>query len=309
MSLMSTVKGMLGEGVINLATWLALDKTIYQRINNVTLPLANGGSTQIDHIIVSPYGIFVIETKNYKGWIFGSEHQRQWTQTIMGKKYKFQNPLHQNYLHIKALSDVLALEPQYFHSVIAFIGEAKIKTRDALPAHVLDSGIISYIKQKQDVLLTPDEVHAIVEQIHSQRFSKSWRTNQQHKTYLKEKHAEPNKPANQSQVEEKDSAREVVKERPKVHVYERWSGQTEVETPAQETPANQNTVIKEVLSQETLKEETVNEDKPSQEKLSAPICPKCQGAMVKRVAKTGTRAGQAFYGCTSFPKCRGMVNL
>ncbi|WP_350617509.1 nuclease-related domain-containing protein, partial [Pseudomonas sp. HY7a-MNA-CIBAN-0227] len=79
--------------------------------NNVTLPLPNGGSTQIDHVIVSIYGIFVIETKNYKGWIFGNEKQRQWTQAFPnGRKYKFQNPLRQNYLHIKTLADLLELE-------------------------------------------------------------------------------------------------------------------------------------------------------------------------------------------------------
>lgn len=73
MSIISTFKGILGESKVNLGYWLLLDNKIYHRMNNVTLPLASGGSTQIDHIIVSRYGIFVIETKNYKGWIFGEE--------------------------------------------------------------------------------------------------------------------------------------------------------------------------------------------------------------------------------------------
>ena len=94
MSLKSTFKGFLGESVINVAMWLKLEKDIYHRLNGITLPRANGGSTQIDHIIVSVYGIFVIETKNYKGWIYGSETQRQWTQSFPnGSKFKFQNPL------------------------------------------------------------------------------------------------------------------------------------------------------------------------------------------------------------------------
>ena len=124
MSLKSTFKGFLGETVINVAMWLKLEKDVYHRLNNVTLPLANGGSTQIDHVIVSVYGIFVIETKNYKGWIYGSEKQKQWTQSFPnGSKFKFQNPLRQNYLHIKTLADLLDLELSYFHSMIAFIGE------------------------------------------------------------------------------------------------------------------------------------------------------------------------------------------
>ncbi len=140
MSLMSSFKGILGETVINVAMWLKLEKDVYHRLNNITLPLTNGGSTQIDHVIVSVYGIFVIETKNYKGWIFGNEKQRQWTQVVMGRKYKFQNPLRQNYLHIKTLSDLLDLEMSYFHSMIAFIGECELKTRDELSEHVLTSG-------------------------------------------------------------------------------------------------------------------------------------------------------------------------
>ena len=53
MSLKSTFKGFLGETVINVAMWLKLEKDVYHRLNGITLPRANGGSTQIDHIIVS----------------------------------------------------------------------------------------------------------------------------------------------------------------------------------------------------------------------------------------------------------------
>jgi hypothetical protein len=49
-----------------------LDSEIYHSINNVTIPTANG-TTLIDHIIVSKYGIFVVETKNIKGWIYDDE--------------------------------------------------------------------------------------------------------------------------------------------------------------------------------------------------------------------------------------------
>ena len=341
MSLKSNFKGFLGETVINVAMWLKLDNNIYHRMGNVTLPLANGGSTQIDHIIVSVYGIFVIETKNYKGWIYGSERQRQWTQAFAnGRKYKFQNPLHQNYLHIKTLADLLDLEMRYFHSMIAFIGECEIKTPDALPEHVLTSGMVSYVQKKQDKILSEDDVQAIVEQIHTKRFSKSWRTNRQHKAYLKEKHAQPNKQTpNQAQEIKtaKDSVPDTTKERPKVHIYERWSGQTEIETsrvlPDDVSTQQINTahdmsdktfltpfgiielelVRKDLTTTEpdTIKavaDSDVNYQAVEQVQ-SCPKCPKCQGEMVKRIAKQGTRAGQAFYGCAQFPKCRGVVNI
>ncbi len=66
-------KGAMGEWAVNLASSLALNKHDYHLIKDVTLPTEDGGTTQIDHIIVSRYGIFVVETKNMQGWIFGGE--------------------------------------------------------------------------------------------------------------------------------------------------------------------------------------------------------------------------------------------
>ena len=325
MSLKSTFKGFLGETVINVAMWLKLEKDVYHRLNNVTLPLANGGSTQIDHVIVSIYGIFVIETKNYKGWIYGREKQRQWTQAFPnGSKYKFQNPLRQNYLHIKTLSDLLELEMNYFHSMIAFIGECELKTRDELPEHVLTTGMVSYVKKKQDKILTEDEVKFIVEQIESNRFSKSWRTNRQHKAYLKDKHSNPSKNTDKSTPEpviQETAKRASLKSRE----VQRWSGQTEIESSdlsidslnTQQTVTPHNIADKVFLTPfEVIESEPqVNESAPlatidhAADLIQTPTCPKCHGEMVKRVAKTGTRQGQPFYGCRQFPKCRGVINV
>lgn len=63
----SIIKGILGKMVANFSLWAVLDKEIYHCLNNVTLLKDNGATTQIDHIIVSKYGFFVIETKNYSG--------------------------------------------------------------------------------------------------------------------------------------------------------------------------------------------------------------------------------------------------
>ncbi len=342
MSLMSSFKGIVGETVINVAMWLKLEKDVYHRLNNITLPLADGGSTQIDHVIVSRYGIFVIETKNYKGWIFGNEKQRQWTQVIMGRKYKFQNPLRQNYLHIKTLSDLLELEVSYFHSMIAFIGECELKTRDELPEHVLTSGMASYIKKKQDKMLTDEEVKAIVEQIENNRFSKSWRTNRAHKAYLKEKHNPSNK-----QASDKPNAKSVTtsanQPAPELIVKQplkrttlqsrevlRWSGQTDVETvdapivpsskvlPISQLNNDDSVFITpfEVLDSEPEIEKAATKEASIIEPVEAsivsdntPACPKCHGEMVKRVAKKGQQQGQTFFGCSQFPKCRGVVNI
>ncbi len=330
MSLKSSFKGFLGETVINVAMWLKLEKDVYHRLNGITLPRANGGSTQIDHIIVSVYGIFVIETKNYKGWIYGSENQRQWTQVFQnGSKFKFQNPLRQNYLHIKTLADLLGLEPRYFHSMIAFIGECELKTRDELPEHVLTSGMVSYVKKKQDKILTEDEVKSIVEQINSNRFSKSWRTNREHKAYLKDKHSNPSQntdnPAPESIVKETVD-RTILKSR-EVH---RWSGQTEIESSDLliDSMDNQQAVTQHTITSHDIADKvfltpfevmepelaasssaTIEVIDHTADLIQTPTCPRCNGEMIKRVAKKGLNQGQTFFGCSKFPKCRGVVNI
>ena len=338
MSLKSTFKGFLGETVINVAMWLKLEKDVYHRLNGITLPRANGGSTQIDHIIVSIYGIFVIETKNYKGWIYGSEKQKQWTQAFPnGSKYKFQNPLRQNYLHIRTLADLLGLELSYFHSMIAFIGECELKTRDELPEHVLTGGRVSYVKKKQGEILTEDEVKSIVEQINSNRFSKSWRTNREHKAYLKDKHSLSNKQPSSNSTDKtiaktasKPTLEPVIKETAKRATLKsrevlRWSGQTEIESSEllteslniqqTNTPYDMDnkaflTPFEIVEPEPQVEAPTIFEaTNPTANLVQAPTCPKCNGEMVKRVVKKGLNQGQAFFGCSKFPKCWGVVNI
>lgn len=149
-------KGWLGEASVNRGL-LGLDPSLYRSFHDLYLPRPDGkGTTQIDHVVVSPFGIFVIETKNYRGWIFGGEKQRQWTQQIYRRKEKFQNPLHQNLLHIRALMDFLHLPETGFHSVIFFIGDAEFKT--PMPGNVLVKGLRPWIENHRSTILDPDQV-------------------------------------------------------------------------------------------------------------------------------------------------------
>jgi hypothetical protein len=131
----------------------------YKVFHDVTLYTPQG-PTQIDHIVVSRYGVFVVETKNYTGWIFGDSKSKQWTQTIYGNKSRFQNPLHQNYKHTKAVESCLSLGPRYVHSVVVFVGDAEFKTD--LPDNVTHLwGLCSYILSYRDLLLDTRRVRAI----------------------------------------------------------------------------------------------------------------------------------------------------
>nr|WP_319396328.1 NERD domain-containing protein [uncultured Desulfobacter sp.] len=181
-------KGFIGELIVNVLSTLMLDKKAYTLIRNVTLP-TDDGSTQIDHVIISKYGIFVVETKNMKGWIFGGERQATWTQVIFKTKTKFQNPLRQNYKHVKTLEGLLGLPADCFHSVIVFMGNCKFKT--PMPANVVfPLEYIGYVKSKLIHRLEDEQVEQVVQAIELGRFDRSLKTHVDHARHVKKVVAE-----------------------------------------------------------------------------------------------------------------------
>ena len=176
-------KGHLGEFAVNLAIKLRLDKETYHLIKNVTLPTEDG-STQIDHVIVSVYGVFTVETKNMKGWICGGQQQKNWTQKIYRRNHSFQNPLHQNYKHTRTLQSLLGLNDEQIFSVIAFVGDATFKT--PMPENVtLGNGFLRYIKARTTPVLTPEQVQTIIDSIEGGRLARSFKTNREHVAHVK----------------------------------------------------------------------------------------------------------------------------
>jgi hypothetical protein len=120
------IKGFLGE--VNISLRLKKLKSKEYKVLNDLLIVNKSRSSQIDHVIVSVYGIFVIETKNYKGWIFGNEKTNRWTQVLYKNKYKFRNPISQCWGHINTLKTVL---PEFskvlYNPIVVFTGTAKLK--------------------------------------------------------------------------------------------------------------------------------------------------------------------------------------
>jgi hypothetical protein len=176
-------KGKVGEFLVNVNNRVRLDGSIYTKLSDITIRLKDGSTTQIDHIILSKFGIFVIETKNMKGWIFGSEFQKKWTQNIYGKKNSFQNPLLQNYRHIKGLEEFLGID-KGLYSIVTFVGESTFKT--AMPMNVFDGGrYVSYIKSFGNEIFSELEVSKMIEILRSQSLLKSRATNKEHVVSLK----------------------------------------------------------------------------------------------------------------------------
>lgn len=153
-------KGKLGEEIVKQKLANRLPKDKYKIINDVFLPLKEGGTTQIDHIIVSIYGVFVVETKNYSGWIFADRNQQSWTQSIGREKFHFQNPIRQNYLHICSIADDLGLPKEFLHGIVTFADDCEFKT-EMPDGVVFFNDLAAYILRFSEQILKQCEVDDI----------------------------------------------------------------------------------------------------------------------------------------------------
>ncbi|MEO2266455.1 nuclease-related domain-containing protein [Pseudoalteromonas sp. YIC-656] len=130
-----TVKaGAIGEWQVNRLLEVMTKRIGFTLYKNMLFRAENGEWTEVDHLLVTPYGIFVIESKNYQGWIFGSEHQTKWTQSTVRSKTPFMNPLRQNFKHCKAVQAFLELQSG-IESLVVFNDKATFKT--PMPANVV----------------------------------------------------------------------------------------------------------------------------------------------------------------------------
>jgi hypothetical protein len=132
-----------------------LEKSKYTVLNDVTLP-SGGGTVNIDHVVVSRFGIFVIESQYQRGLISGGEFQDRWKSTYINRTRLFDNPLHLNYLQQQALESLLGLPATRFHPIVVLTGEKGFKGRP--PEKVLKpERLIAYMRKKGQPLLSPDQ--------------------------------------------------------------------------------------------------------------------------------------------------------
>lgn len=105
-----------------------LPKDKYIIINDVFIK-TNDCTHQIDHVVVSQYGIFSIETKQYNGFITGSKYDKNWIRHLGKKKYYYTNPIRQNYGHVKALSELLNIDESKIINIVCIPSNAKLKIK------------------------------------------------------------------------------------------------------------------------------------------------------------------------------------
>jgi len=179
-----TVKGARGEARVTSRLEKSLSPDEYVILNDLTLPTRNG-TTQIDHVVVSQFGVFVVETKNMKGWIFGGEKQARWTQTLRRHKSQFQNPLRQNFKHVKTVQELLSLRTADIHNVVAFVGAAEPKTN--MPNNVLWSAreLADYVRAWRVSIFSRSQVNDFVKTLRQTALESNRTTRTAHVQNLK----------------------------------------------------------------------------------------------------------------------------
>ncbi len=249
-------------------------------LRNVYLPKDNGETSEIDVLFITQKGIFVFESKNFSGWIFGNEDNRNWTASLPnGQKNQFNNPIIQNRTHIKWLREFVG-EGIPFFSIIVFsercelksvtlrTGDARVIKRDQLYAVVRDIWDVQpdclsdeQVKSLCDALIPLTKVDASVKAAHIENIERKFKSP-----------AAPTIVALKPDPVKEEAAYAAVDEEEVV-----------VPTAGEEPVADASEVIADTAPH---------------------ICPLCGSELVLRTARKGSNAGNQFYGCSAFPKCR-----
>ena len=219
-------------------------------LRNVYLPKDNGETSEVDLIYITQKGIFVFESKNYSGWIFGDEKSKNWTAMLPNKqKNQFYNPIMQNRTHMKWMRNFVGEDIPLF-SVIVFSERCELKKV------TVESEDIRVIKR--------DRTYATVRDI--------W-----------------------------DNNPDVVCDAKIEELFVRLKELTNVDK-AIKAAHIENIEKKYKTSNENVDNYVGNDE-------SSLLCPKCGSKLVLRTAKKGENAGNQFYGCCAFPKCRYVRNV
>jgi predicted RNA-binding Zn-ribbon protein involved in translation (DUF1610 family) len=226
---------------------------------NVYIPKTNGKTTEIDMLMICPKGIIVFESKNYSGWIFGSQNKENWYQTLPAgrrcHKEVFYNPIMQNESHVKHLGKFIS-EPIPFYSVVVFSDKCSFQN---VLVNSLDVNIIHL-----------SQLYLTVFNIYTQNGNTAV-LDEQHIMSLYQKLY----PCSQVSDAQKEQ-----------HIKEiQANKQTEYTYKENNSAINNNHYISSTGTQ-NLK------------------CPKCGASLVLRTSKKGTNAGNQFYGCSNYPKCK-----
>ena len=235
-------------------TWVSLLGRKGKILRNIYLPKTNGETSEVDVVFVTKKGVFVFESKNYSGWIFGNEKDKNWTAKLSNNiSNQFYNPIMQNKTHLKWMTNLLGKDVPLF-SIIVFSERCELKKVTVL------SKDVKVIKR--------DSTYATVKDI--------W-----------------------------DNSPDALSDEKLKEVYTKLKSLTKVDS------ATKKAHIENIKDKYQKKTETPaqNPDNNKKSESTEKLCPKCGSKLVLRTAKRGDNAGNTFYGCSAFPKCKYIENL
>ena len=259
---------------------------------NVYIPKPNGETSEIDVLMICSKGIFVFESKNYSGWIFGSDNQQNWYQTLplgRGKSQKtsFYNPVMQNRSHIKHLRNCLNLQIP-IRSIIVFSDRCTLKNIKINDSNIyvinrydIVSVVSSVCKQSTDDLLS----ESLIDEIYSKLYPLT-----QADVSVKKQHIQ-NIQNIQNKQSQNDYKNQALSDMDTSELYENEQINAESFDTDTSERFDTNTGINDSIE-------------TSQQTFQDKKCPRCGGNLVLRTTNRGKNIGKQFYGCSNFPKCK-----
>ena len=273
-------------------------------IFNCYIPKEDGTTTEIDVLMLHESGIYVFESKNYSGWIFGTETQKMWTQSLpagkgRSRKEHFLNPIIQNKGHLKWLKEYLGNNTLPFYSYIVFSERCTLKDirlNIGSHHHVVKRNDLAAAVKKNIMQVGTKLSNETIDELFDKLYPLSQvdaAQKQEHIDQIREKFlqstAENNNKANENAVPamnvapKSDEGNASTNNNAGVNDASKANGATEIE----------NAIT-----------DKVDNEQPPISDADAIVCPRCGGKLVKRISRRGEHAGSKFWGCSNYPKCR-----
>lgn len=170
-------RGDIAEARVRRLLKAGLEERRYTVFSDLVVP-SGGGTTRVDHVVVSKFGVFVIESCYVPGWVSGSEVQAQWRRHRWGRGARFANPVHTNRLQVEAVQRLLEYPASVLVPLVVLVGHKGIKS--PMPAHVIGpERLLAFIRKKTRQALTPEQADRAVQKIDKARLHspRGWKSN------------------------------------------------------------------------------------------------------------------------------------
>jgi len=156
-------RGDIAETRVRRILATGLEKSRYSIFNSLVVP-AGGGTMRIDHVVVSKFGIFVIESQFARGWVSGGEFQDRWKQYHLRRFTRFDSPMHRNALQVQALQKLLDIPASKFHPIVVLAGQSGFKSQ--MPDNLLTpQKLVRFMRKKGQLLLSDEQAASALKTI------------------------------------------------------------------------------------------------------------------------------------------------